>query len=214
MMLRRFSDATKAFANILLFISRTKQLQHRSSVYDSLQKKADQMYALLTICIALTPTRLDDSIHTVLREKYGDHLTKLTKGGERGELDMAVLEELYMFACPKFINPIPPDWDQPDLLAEPGLHHLSVFKQLVRSEGVVGTLRSYLKLYKSIEIGKLAGFLDVDKDALRELLLVFKLKGKQVRWDDAGSQGGLLRGENSKLTDLDFGIDDVHSPSF
>lgn len=169
------------------------------------------MYALLTICIALTPTRLDDSIHSVLREKYGEQLSKLTKGGEKGELDEKILEELYLFACPKFINPIPPDWDQPDIVSDPTQHHLSVFKQLVKSEGVVGTLRSYLKLYKSIEIGKLAGFLDVEKDALRELLLVFKLKGKQVRWDDAGAQGGLLRGENSKLTDLDFGIDDVCS---
>jgi translation initiation factor 3 subunit L len=71
-------------------------------------------------------------------------------------------------------------------------------------------LRSYLKLYKSIEIGKLAGFLDVEKDALRELLLVFKLKAKQVKWDDVNAQGGLLRAESSKLTDLDFGIDNVH----
>jgi translation initiation factor 3 subunit L len=210
-MLRRYSDATKAFANILLFISRTKQLQHRSSVYDQLQKKADQMYALLTICIALTPTRLDDSIHSVLREKYGEQLSKLTKGGGRGELDEKILEELFLFACPKFINPIPPEWDQPELISDPTTHHLSVFRQLVKSEGVVGTLRSYLKLYKSIEMEKLAGFLDVDKDVLRELLLVFKLKAKQVRWDDVNSKGGLLRGENSKLTDLDFGIDDVFS---
>jgi translation initiation factor 3 subunit L len=209
MMLRRYADATKAFANILLFISRTKQLQHRSSVYDQLQKKADQMYALLTICIALTPTRLDDSIHSVLREKHGEQLSKLTKGSNKGELDDKILEELFLFACPKFINPIPPEWEQADLIADPTQHHLFVFKQLVKSEGVVGTLRSYLKLYKSIEIGKLAGFLSVEKDALRELLLVFKLKARQVRWEDAGSEGGLLRGENSKLTDLDFCIDDV-----
>jgi translation initiation factor 3 subunit L len=209
MMLRRWSDATRAFAHILLFISRTKGLQHRSSVYDQLQKKADQMYALLTICVALTPTRLDDSIHSVLREKYGEQLLKLTKGGEKGELDEKILEDLFLFACPKFINPIPPEWDQPDLIADPTLHHLTVFKQLVKSEGVVGTLRSYLKLYKSIEIGKLAGFLDVELDTLRELLLVFKLKAKQVRWEEAGGHGGLLRGENSKLTDLDFGIDNV-----
>ena len=121
-----------------------------------------------------------------------------------------MLEELFLFACPKFINPIPPDWDQPELISDPTTHHLLVFKQLVKAEGVVGTLRSYLKLYKSIEIGKLAGFLDVEKDALRELLLVFKLKAKQVKWDDVNAQGGLLRGESSKLTDLDFGIDNVH----
>jgi translation initiation factor 3 subunit L len=214
MMLRRYSDATKAFANILLFISRTKQLQHRSTVYDQLQKKADQMYALLTICIALTPTRLDDSIHSVLREKYGEQLAKLPKGNEKGELDDKILEELFLFACPKFINPIPPDWDQPEMIADPTTHHLLVFKQLVRSEGTVGMLKSYLKLYKSIEIGKLAGFLDVEKDVLRELLLVYKLKAKQVKWDDVSIQGGLLRGENAKLTDLDFGIDNVNPCRF
>ena len=209
MMLRRYADATKAFANILLFISRTKQLQHRSSAYDQVQKKADQMYALLTICIALTPTRLDDSIHSVLREKYGEQLSKLPKGGERGELDDAILEELFLFACPKFINPIPPDWDQPEGIADPTSHHLQVFKILVKSEGVVGTLRSYLKLYKSIEIDKLARFLGVEKDVLRELLLVFKSKAKQVRWEEGSVKGGLLKGETIKLTDLDFGIDNV-----
>jgi translation initiation factor 3 subunit L len=43
-------------------------------------KKCDQMYALLAMCIALCPTRLDENIHNHLREKYGDQLSKMQKG--------------------------------------------------------------------------------------------------------------------------------------
>lgn len=38
------------------------------------------MYALLAVCIALCPTRLDEAIHTHLREKYGEQLSKMQKG--------------------------------------------------------------------------------------------------------------------------------------
>jgi translation initiation factor 3 subunit L len=38
------------------------------------------MYALLAICNALSPSRLDDAIMTNLKEKYGEQHTKMTKG--------------------------------------------------------------------------------------------------------------------------------------
>jgi translation initiation factor 3 subunit L len=95
MMMQRYSDAIKSFAHILTFIARTKQFHTRSYQYDQVQcpdiciapcnsfqiiKRADQMYGLLAICIALCPTRLDENVHSTLREKYGDQLSKLQKG--------------------------------------------------------------------------------------------------------------------------------------
>jgi translation initiation factor 3 subunit L len=38
------------------------------------------MYALLAICNALSPSRLDDAIMTNLKEKYGEQHTKMGKG--------------------------------------------------------------------------------------------------------------------------------------
>jgi translation initiation factor 3 subunit L len=100
MMMRRYADAIKAFSTILTFIQRTKQYHSRSYQFDQIAKKGDQMYALLAICVALCPTRLDESIHSQLREKYGEQLFKMQKGDEAA----AVFEELWQYACPKFIS--------------------------------------------------------------------------------------------------------------
>ncbi|CAI2188844.1 2773_t:CDS:10 [Funneliformis geosporum] len=80
MMMRRYADAIRAFSHILVFIARTKMYHTRSYQFDQINKKGDQMYALLAICIALCPTRLDESIHTHLKEKYGDHSSKMQRG--------------------------------------------------------------------------------------------------------------------------------------
>jgi translation initiation factor 3 subunit L len=79
-MMRRFPDAIKAFSHILLFISRTKQYHTRSYQFEVINKKADQMYALLSVCVAVCPTRLDENIHAVLREKHGEHVLKMQRG--------------------------------------------------------------------------------------------------------------------------------------
>ncbi|KAK1911483.1 hypothetical protein P3342_012784 [Pyrenophora teres f. teres] len=80
MMMRRYSDAIRMFSHILVYVSRTKNFQ-KNAQYDSITKKNDQMYALVAICVAFQPTRLDDTIHTALREKYGEQFNRLQRGG-------------------------------------------------------------------------------------------------------------------------------------
>lgn len=80
MMMRRYADAIKAFSNVLSFLQRTKPYHSRSYQSEQLARKSDQMYALLAMCIALCPTRLDENIHSQLREKYGEHISKMQKG--------------------------------------------------------------------------------------------------------------------------------------
>jgi translation initiation factor 3 subunit L len=51
--------------------------------YHTLQqimKKNDQMYGLLTICIFLCPTRVDENVHAMLREKYNDKMLRMQRG--------------------------------------------------------------------------------------------------------------------------------------
>ncbi len=64
------------------------------------------------------------------------------------------------------------------------------------------TVKSYLKLYTTMDLNKLASFLEVDKDELRGWLLVNKQRSRQVRW----SEGGLLDGEVVAAGELDYAV--------
>lgn len=110
LMMRRYQDAIRVFANILLYIQRTKSMFQRTtykyemvsnlccsasclifppsnaviltSLHSSLQinKQNEQMHALLAIALTMYPMRIDESIHTQLREKYGDKMLRMQKG--------------------------------------------------------------------------------------------------------------------------------------
>jgi translation initiation factor 3 subunit L len=198
MMMRRYADAIRMFSHILIYVSRTKNFQ-KNTQYDSITKKNDQMLALIAICVAFHPTRLDDTIHTALREKYGDQLLKLQRGGPDS---LPVFEELFRAACPKFMSPIPPDFDKPEANIDPIDHHLSVFMEEVKTNMWSPTVKSYLRLYTTMDLKKLAGFLDVQPEELRSWLLVSKQRTKQLRW----TENGLLEGEPVNVSDLDYAL--------
>lgn len=200
MMMRRYADAIRMFSHILVYVSRTKNFQKGSNSYDAIAKKNDQMYALIAICVAFHPTRLDDTIHSALREKYGDQLYRLQRGGPEA---LPLFEELFRSACPKFINPTPPDFDNPSLNIDPVDHHTSIFMDEVRNTLFNPTVKSYLKLYTTMDLKKLAGFLDVSPDQLRSWLLVNKQRSRQIRW----TEGSLLDGEIVNVNDLDYAIE-------
>ena len=65
------------------------------------------------------------------------------------------------------------------------------------------TVKSYLKLYTTMDLKKLAGFLEVEPEQLRSWLLVNKQRSRQVRW----AEGGLLDGEVVNANDLDYAIE-------
>ncbi|KAK0711383.1 RNA polymerase I-associated factor PAF67 [Lasiosphaeris hirsuta] len=198
MMMRRYGDAIRMFSHILVYVSRTKNFQ-KSAQYDSITKKNEQMYALIAICVAFHPTRLDDTIHTALREKYGDQLLKLQKGGPDS---LPIFEELFKTACPKFISPVPPNFDDPESNVDPIEHHLSIFMDEVKTNMFSPTVKSYLRLYTTMDLKKLAGFLDVEPEELRSWLLVNKQRTKQLRWNDQT----LLEGELVNVSDLDYAM--------
>ena len=200
MMMRRYADAIRMFSHILVYVSRTKNYQkNQNGQYDVITKKNDQMYALVAICVAFHPTKLDDTIHTALREKYGDQLTRLRRGGPEA---LPLFEELFRSACPKFISPTPPDFANPALNVDPVDHHTAIFLDEVRTNLYNPTVKSYLKLYTTMDLNKLASFLNVDKEELRGWLLVNKQRSRQVRW----SEGGLLDGEVVMGGEMDYAV--------
>ncbi|KAL3877920.1 hypothetical protein ACJMK2_035561 [Sinanodonta woodiana] len=203
MMMRRYQDAIRTFSNILLYIQRTKQMfQTKAQMYDQITKMNDKMYTLLAICLVLHPIRIDESVHSQLREKFADKMLRMQKG------DMAEFEANFGFACPKFLSPVPPNYDTTmsitDFHKEPFQLQLKVFVEEVSQQIHIPTIRSYLKLYTTLPISKLATFMDINEDELRTHLMCFKHKMKNVVWTK-GTSG--LEGEFQSASEVDFYID-------
>ncbi|KAJ2713740.1 hypothetical protein H4R19_002094, partial [Coemansia spiralis] len=97
LMMGRYADATQAFVHIQTFIMRTRHYHQRAHGFDTVNKKSDQMYALLAIAVSLSPARVDEMIHGQLREKYGDQQHRIQRGGDEA---VEVLSDLFLYACP------------------------------------------------------------------------------------------------------------------
>ncbi|XP_064619382.1 eukaryotic translation initiation factor 3 subunit L-like [Lineus longissimus] len=200
MMMRRYQDAIRTFSNILLYIQRTKQMfQNRVYLYDQINKQNEQMYILLSICLVLHPMRIDESVHSQLREKHGDRMLKMQKG------EMSEFENSFSYACPKFLSPVPPNYDAPpaNFHKEPYQLQLKVFMDEVLQQNLLPTIRSYLKLYTTLPISKLAAFMEMTEDELRIHLMCFKHKMKNIVWTK-GTSG--LEGEFQSSSEVDFYI--------
>ncbi|XP_045214078.1 eukaryotic translation initiation factor 3 subunit L-like isoform X1 [Mercenaria mercenaria] len=202
MMMRRYQDAIRTFSNILLYIQRTKQMfQTRVQMYDQITKMNDKMYTLLAICLVLHPIRIDESVHSQLREKFADKMLRMSKA------DLQEFEQNFSFACPKFLSPVPPNYDTVQMLnfhKEPFMLQCKVFIEEVAQQILIPTIRSYLKLYTTLPIQKLAIFMDMSEDELKQHLMCFKHKMKNVVWTK-GTSG--LEGEFQSASEVDFYID-------
>ena len=208
MMMRRYADAIRTFSDILLYIQRTKQLYStRSYQNDQINKQAEQMYHLLAICLVLHPQCIDESIQQVLREKnYHDNMYKMQCG------DLEAFKSFFIFSCPRFVSPCPPAVDAPleDYVKDPMEHQLMVFMDEVRQQKDLPTTRSYLKLYTTLPLEKLASLIEpnANEDDVKKLLirlLCFKHKMRNLVWTK-GSSG--LEGAFKSGSELDFYIDD------
>jgi len=207
MMMRRYADALRTFSNILLYVQRTKTMfQTKSYQNDQINKQTDQMYVLLALCLVLHPQRIDESLHTTLREKnYAEKMNKMQRG------DISEFEACFSFSCPKFLSPVPPSFesdntgfDSEDMHKEPLRLQLKVFMEEVRQQLMLPTIRSYLKLYTTMPLEKIAGFMEMPTDEFRNHLLAFKHKMQNVVWTK-GTSG--LEGEFMSGSEVDFYID-------
>ena len=102
MMMRRYTDAVRTMTGVLMYLYRTQHLT-RPYQYEQLNKRSEQMYKLIAICINLCPQRaVEDIVMQHLQDKYGDQLARLAKSDE------AMYEELFSYAGPKFFYPVCP----------------------------------------------------------------------------------------------------------
>jgi len=212
LMMRRYSDAIKCFTDILLYIQRTKNVFHvRSYQQDMIGKQTDQMYFLLQICLSLHPQSIDESVTRTLNEKLGSgervqRLQRSGTGGQNAEEDfMLEMEQLFLFACPKFISPTLPNFNEKKDNYKDMLNlQTRVFMDEVREQSKIAVIRSFLKLYSSISIQKLAGFMGISEPELRTYLMTFKHKMKNLVWSGGASS---LDGQFKTASDIDFYVD-------
>lgn len=133
----------------------------------------------------------------------------------RSEEGIPAFEELFLYACPKFIAANPPPYEDTDALqayiedspVEPAQRHLNLFLADVRAQAPVPTLRSFLKLYTSLDAKKLSNFLDADEEEMVQQLMVMKQASRSI--SRVGDEKGLLGGQMISTSDLDFVIDEV-----
>ncbi|KAL0890687.1 hypothetical protein Bca101_014670 [Brassica carinata] len=220
LMLRRYVDAVREFNKILLYIYKTKQYHQKSPQYEQLLKKNEQMYALLAVCLSLCPqTKLvDESVNSQLREKYGEKMMRMQRYDDEA---FGIYDELFSYACPKFITPSAPSFEEPlvnynqVLTALFNIYErrlvcltgcvicqdayrlqLKMFLYEVKQQQLLSGVRTFLKVYSSISLAKLANYMEVDEPTLRTILLTYKHKTHSV-----GSDGKIISN-----ADIDFYI--------
>lgn len=191
LMLRRYVDSARLLDTIVSQLARIHKsaggtfgrggLPSNAPPAEQVQKTFDRMLALLTAAVALAPSgsyRADDISALYMKEKHGDKLAQMERG------DIAVYEALLISASPKLVSPAVPDYPNLDpshtaegiqqnssasaVTKNKGASHdaynqqVRLFKQEVEQQCRLAKILSYLRLYTSIGVDKLARFNDVD----------------------------------------------------
>ncbi|KAL2236060.1 UNVERIFIED_CONTAM: Eukaryotic translation initiation factor 3 subunit L [Sesamum indicum] len=199
LMLRRYTDAIREFNKILLYIFKTKQYHQKSPQYEQILKKNEQMYALLAISLSLCPQvkLVEEVVNSQLREKYGEKMSRMQRYDDEA---FALYDELFSYACPKFITPSAPSYEEPLVNYNQDAYRLQLklFLYEVKQQQLLSGVRTFLKVYSTITLGKLAAYMEVDEPTLRTILMTYKHKTHAVDFD----------GKITSNADIDFYIND------
>jgi translation initiation factor 3 subunit L len=204
LMLRRYVDSIRTFNDILAFLAKTTGVNSMSYQHDAMVKKQEQMYALLLLALALCPRPLDEGIERTIRDKtdYRDKQARLQRGEE------ICFEELFQYACPKFVSPANPDFDNTDGFNPNEAHQrqMKLFLSEVKQQQFLPKIGAYMKLYTAISTSKLATLCEMDEEALRDQLMCVMHKTRQKVRNPIGG-GAPLAGETQSCSEVDFYLD-------
>ncbi|KAL8514432.1 hypothetical protein ACS0TY_013516 [Phlomoides rotata] len=91
-------------------------------------------------------------------------------------------DELFSYACPKFITPSAPSYEEPLINYNQDAYRLQLklFLYEVKQQPLLAGTRTFLKVYSTISIGKLAAYMEVDEPTLRTILMTYKHKTHSV----------------------------------
>ncbi|KAF4349035.1 hypothetical protein F8388_019520 [Cannabis sativa] len=182
--LKVYTDAIREFNKILLYIYKTKQFHQKSPQYEQILKKNEQMYALLAIALSLCPQvkLVEETVNAQLREKYGEKMIRMQRYDDEA---FAIYDELFSYACPKFITPSAPSFEEPLVNYNQDAYRLQLklFLYEVKQQQLLSGVRTFLNVYSTISLGKLANYMEVDEPTLRTILMTYKHKTHAVDSD-------------------------------
>jgi len=122
------------------------------------------------------------------------------------------LRDIFAQAAPQFISPLIPDYtERVDFNYEAINTQVSIFATEARQQLSVLSIRSFLRLYTSIELSKLARFNEVSDSDLMAQLMGFKHKTVQVQASTAMAGLNSLScagGERVSTSDVNYYIQD------
>jgi translation initiation factor 3 subunit L len=166
--LRRYKDA----ASVLLECAATLQRGFKSGSvrHDQFNKQYERILSLLAVLQQICPglhSAGEESVWRAVREKHGSKIEAATSFEE-------------WFQSPKFIAADP---------ASGTIHRqqVDIFNQEMKPVAAGKNLRSYLKLYTSLPVQKLANFHDVSVPDFVPLLLSYKARLRQKERGDGDS---------------------------
>ena len=210
MMMRRYADAINTFSQVLLG-HRSGKDRTTSFADDQIKSKHDKIVALTAMAVALSPgVRVDEQVRRKIAEKYGDKLVH--NNARLTEETVRVYSELFSYAAPKFVTPAAPDYSEgKDTHRVAEELQLKWFVHEVEQQLSLPTIRSYLRLYKTIPLQKLAKMVETpDTNEFREMLMSIKHRSNQLMHTTDGSAP--IDGTRVVVNDVQFVVvgDMVH----
>lgn len=191
LLLRKFSTAADVLSEIILHVSRVLKPgavgSLRAGLQTQLQRALDKAVALTAIATFLSPGhRLDDQVKEIVDAKYADKIQKLNNA----ESLQKVLTDLFDFSAPKFVSPSVPDYSVAVNSKQEVINHIfTSFLAEVEQHQAFFKLKSFLGLYATIELDKLARFNDIVEADLVCQLVSAKNKSVQQRNGSSSQRG-------------------------
>ena len=112
-------------------------------------------------------------------------------------------QELLKTSLPRNLSPAPPNYeDMRDQSQDATEEQLTMFLNEVKQHAPLPLIRSYLKLYSSVGIDKLAAFCRMETETFRTRLLALKHKSRMTVW----KSGPAHSGEEQQCGDVEFYI--------
>lgn len=179
MLLKRYDEALDVFSEIILYVLRLLKpgasATLRPGVPAQLQRMVDKALSLAAILLVMHPNYpVDDPVREAVEAKFDEKMRRLRNG------DRSIAADLFESACPKFISPVVPDYNNLGHGVQMGQtvfdHQSSVFIAEVMQHVAFYPLRSFLSMYASVDIDKLARFMETSETDLISLLLAYKSK--------------------------------------
>jgi len=227
LMMRRWADAVDVLSRGISHFYKNRRFTYGA---DQVSKSVDRMIALVAIAQSLAPsTRLEDWVKQGIQDKYAEAANKMNRGASSSSKStstsdasftkaevLETYEDVFMRSCPKFISPSPPVLSvanqdtgeaahHPQII-DPTRHQLSLFLADVESLLGVQDMKSFLKLYTNLGIGKLAQLLGKDEETVVQELSIVKGAARGLRWNQI-TKPSLLEGELELSGDVGFVVD-------